>query len=71
MKADIKNNQFTAFGICEELQYEILNPDNLEYNMNSIFVCDKSGNKKFIPEDITETTCKIIINPLYQEEYGE
>lgn len=66
MKAQIKDNLFLAMGI--EGQYEVLNPYNLEYDMNCIVVTDINGNKKFIPTNITETTCDIIINPNYVEE---
>ena len=35
--------------------------------MNCILISDENGNKKFIPSNITETTCNIIININYVE----
>lgn len=69
MKAHIINNLFETMGI--EGQYEVLNPDNLEYDINCIVVTDINGNKKFIPSNITETTCDIIINPNYTNNEEE
>lgn len=66
MKAQIKDNLFLAMGI--EGQYEVLNPNDLKFNMDCIVIIDELGNKKFIPTNITETTCDIIINPNYVEE---
>lgn len=63
MKADIENNIFSTMG--EYGKYEVLNPNNLGFDMNCIFITDESGNKKFIPSNVTETTCDIIINPNY------
>lgn len=65
MKAQIKDNLFLAMGI--EGQYEVLNPNDLKFNMDCIVIIDELGNKKFIPTNITETTCDIIINPNYVE----
>ena len=66
MRADIENNQFATMG--EYGKYEVLNSNNLGFNMNCILISDENGNKKFIPLNITETTCDIIINPNYIEE---
>ena len=65
MRTDIIDNKFEATGITGK--YEILNPNNLEYDMNCIYIIDSNNNKKFIPSNITETTCDIIINPNYVE----
>lgn len=65
MRADIENNIFSTMG--EYGKYEVLNPNNLGFDMNCILISDKNGNKKFIPSNITETTCDIIININYVE----
>ena len=64
MKAHIKNNLFETMGI--EGKYEVLNPDNLEYDMNCNTIIN-NGIHKFIPSNITETTCDIKINEDYVE----
>lgn len=64
MKANIKDNKFITMG--QKGIYEILNPDELTFNMNCIFIVDINNNHKFIPEIIDDTNCNIKINTNYE-----
>ena len=66
MRADIENNQFATMG--EYGKYEVLNPNNLSFDMNCILISDENLNKKYIPTNITKTTCEIKLNPNYFNE---
>ena len=68
MKAEIKNNLFETIGI--EGKYEVLNPNNLEYDINCNTIVS-NGEHKFIPSNMTEITCDIIINPNYTNNEEE
>ena len=48
----------------------MLNPNNLEYDINCNTIVS-NGEHKFIPSNMTETTCDIIINPNYTNNEEE
>lgn len=66
MRADIENNQFSTMG--DSGKYEVLNHGSLSFNKNCILISDENGNKKYIPSNITKTTCEIKLNPNYFNE---
>lgn len=70
MRAEIKDNRFIAISLHGAMAYEIVNWSD-DFNMNDILTFDDNMNYKIIPSDINEVekTCKVIINPLYNNDY--